>query len=151
MSVKAQETKVLGGTSRDCCQNIPGVGRKTSHKKLCSKCGCYTDFSMLRWETVPKSQNPTRNHVIWVKSIMCKWTRPFWGTDWRRSPKALPRPRQPLYAVPRFREPKSACRVTAFCEMLSQYPQSAFQGFSGGGWGVSSSLRPKPSASICPV
>ena len=31
-----------------------------------------------------------------------------------------------------------------FCEMLSQYPQSAFQGFSGGcrGW-VSSSLRPK--------
>ena len=34
--------------------------------------------------------------------------------------------------------------------MLSQYPQSAFQGFSGVA-GVSSSLRPKPSASICSV
>ena len=39
----------------------------------------------------------------------------------------------------------------AFCEMLSQYPQSAFQGCRGSPGGVSSSLRPKPSASICSV
>ena len=39
----------------------------------------------------------------------------------------------------------------AFCEMLSQHPQSAFQGLSGGRRGFSSSLRPKPSASICSV
>ena len=39
------------------------------------------------------------------------------------------------------------------CEMLSQYPQSPFQGFFGGlpGGMSSSSLRPKPSASICSV
>ena len=35
-----------------------------------------------------------------------------------------------------------------FCEMLSQYPQSAFQGSGRVAGGVSSSLRPKPSASI---
>ena len=38
----------------------------------------------------------------------------------------------------------------AFCEILSHYPRSAFQGLCGGHQrGVSSSLRPKPSASIC--
>ena len=37
------------------------------------------------------------------------------------------------------------------CEMLSQYPQSAFQGSPRVAGGVSSSLRPKPSASICSV
>ena len=30
-----------------------------------------------------------------LDSGMCKWTRPFWGTDCRRSPKAFPWPRQP--------------------------------------------------------
>ena len=34
----------------------------------------------------------------------------------------------------------------AFCEMLSQYPRSAFQGFCGVARG---GQRPKPSASIC--
>ena len=38
-----------------------------------------------------------------------------------------------------------------FCEVLTQYPQSAFQGLSGVARGVSSSLRHKPSASICLV
>ena len=45
--------------------------------------------------------------------------------------KAFPRLKQPLFAVPALRELESACRVS-LCEMLSQYPQSAFQGFSEG-------------------
>ena len=43
----------------------------------------------------------------------------------------------------------SFCSVSTFCEMLSQYPQSAFLGFAGGEF--SGSLQPKPSASICSV
>ena len=40
----------------------------------------------------------------------------------------------------------------AFCEILSQYPRSAFGGaLRGSPEGVSSSLQPKPSASICSV
>ena len=46
------------------------------------------------------------------KSIMCKWTRPFWGTDCRRAPKASSRPRQPLFAAPAWRELESACGVS---------------------------------------
>ena len=61
-------------------------------------------------------------------SIMCKWMRPFWGTDCRRSPKSRA---SPLFAVPASRELESAGTMR-FYEILSQYPQSAFQGFSGG-------------------
>ena len=47
---------------------------------------------------------------------MCKWTRrPFWGTDCRR-------------------ESLKVLVGLAFCEMLSQYPRSAFQGLCGGHW-----------------
>ena len=31
----------------------------------------------------------TSQHSRCIKSIMCKWTRPFWGTDCRRSPESL--------------------------------------------------------------
>ena len=46
------------------------------------------------------------------KSTMCKWTRPFWGQIAGGHPRASPRPRQPLFAVPALRELKSACRVS---------------------------------------
>ena len=45
-----------------------------------------------------------------LESIMCKWTRPFWGDRIAGShPKAFPRPRQPLSAVLALRELESAC------------------------------------------
>ena len=50
------------------------------------------------------------------------------GQTARGDPKTFPRLKQPLFAVPALREPESACRVSIFCKMLSQYPQSAFQG-----------------------
>ena len=52
-----------------------------------------------------------------------------------------------------LRELESTREGWTFCEMLSQRPQSAFQGFSWGGQGgwFSSSLRPNPYASICSV
>ena len=73
------------------------------------------------------------------------------GHIWCRIlPEASPLLEQPLFAVPALRELESACRVS-ICEMLSQYPQSAFRGSPRVAGGVSSSLRPKPSASICSV
>ena len=46
------------------------------------------------------------------QSTMCKWTRPFWGTDCQRSPpKAFPRLGLPLFAVLALRELESACTV----------------------------------------
>ena len=47
-----------------------------------------------------------------VLSIMCKWTRPFWGTDCWRAPESLSSARQPLFTVPALRELESACRVS---------------------------------------
>ena len=49
------------------------------------------------------------------------------------------------WALPALRELESACRVS----ILWQYPQSAFQRFSGVVGGLSSSSRPEPFASIC--
>ena len=89
------------------------------------------------------------SHGIPRGSTPSKWTRPFWGTDCRRSPKSL------LKAFPRLKSLQcQRLRVLAglvFREMLSQYPQSACQGSPRVAGGVSSSLRPKPSASICSV
>ena len=45
--------------------------------------------------------------------------------------KPPPWPRQPLFAVPALRELEMLAGL-AFCEMLSQYPRSAFQGLCGG-------------------
>ena len=51
-----------------------------------------------------------------MNSIMCKWTRPFWGQTAEGDPKAFPRPRNPLFAVPALRELASACRVSILCD-----------------------------------
>ena len=50
------------------------------------------------------------------------------------STKAFPRARQRRFAVPALRELEVLAGLS-FCEMRSQYPQSAFQGFSRGRWG----------------
>ena len=49
-----------------------------------------------------------------ASSTMCKWTRPFWGTDCRRAPKASKtfRPRQPPFTAPALRDLESAWRVS---------------------------------------
>ena len=62
-----------------------------------------------------------------LESIMCKWTRPFWGTDCRRSPKSLSSAQAASLCsagIERARE----CLQGYHFEMLSQYPQSAFYG-----------------------
>ena len=65
---------------------------------------------------------------------------------------AFPQLKEPLFAVPALRELKfKVLAGLVFCEMLSQYAQSAFQGSPRVHGRVSSSLRPKPSASICSV
>ena len=46
------------------------------------------------------------------RSRMCKWTRPFWGTDCWRAPKSLFLSRQPPFAGPALRELESACRLS---------------------------------------
>ena len=66
------------------------------------------------------------------KSIMCKWPRPFWGTDCQRAPKSLCSAQVALFAVPALRSQSSKVLAgSAFCEMPSQYPRSAFQGLCG--------------------
>ena len=54
-----------------------------------------------------------------IISVMCKWTRPFWGTDCQRPPKASFRPRQPCFAAPALRELESACRVSIFWDAVT--------------------------------
>ena len=65
---------------------------------------------------------------VFVFSMMCKWTRPFWGTDCRRAPKSLS---SAHFAGPDWESSKVLAGLALF-EMLSQYPQSAFQGLCGG-------------------
>ena len=73
-------------------------------------------------------------------SIPSKWTRPFWGTGCRRCPKSLSSAQaQPLFAVPALRELEVLAGLV-FCEMPSQYSQSAFQG---------SHRIPEGSAPVC--
>ena len=84
-------------------------------------------------------------------STICKWTRPFWGTDCRRSPKSLSSAQAASLLQCQHWESSKVLAGFAFCEMPSQYPQCAFQGLSGVPRRVSSSLRAKPSASICSV
>ena len=45
-------------------------------------------------------------------SIMCKWTRPFWGTDGRRSPKSLSSAQAASLCSAGLRELESACRLS---------------------------------------
>ena len=65
--------------------------------------------------------------------------------------KTFPRLKPPLLQCQHWESAKVLAGLV-FCEMLSQYSQSAFQGSPRvAGGGVSSSLRPKLSASICSV
>ena len=83
-------------------------------------------------------------------SVMCKWTRPFWGDRLSEgTQKPLFGPGNPPFAALALRELKSACRVSIFRDAVT-VPTVCFQGFCGGSpEGVSSSSRPKPSASMC--
>ena len=74
-----------------------------------------------------RSQGGRKSAMGRVMFLETKWTRPFWGTDCWRAPKASPRPRQPPFAAPALRARKRFAGL-AFFEMLSQYPQAAFQG-----------------------
>ena len=59
---------------------------------------------------------------------------------------------KPFVGLSSLSESSKVFAGLVLCEMLSQYPLAAFQGFWGAGpEEVSSSLRPKPSASICSV
>ena len=65
---------------------------------------------------------------VQFKSIMCKWTRPFWGTDCRRAPKSLSSAQATLLCSSKHWESSKVLAGLAFCEMRSQYPWSAFRG-----------------------
>ena len=51
----------------------------------------FFDLWKCRAATAPKWERINRGKLKYppVYSIMCKWTRPFWGTDCRRAPKSL--------------------------------------------------------------
>ena len=75
----------------------------------------------------------SRNSQIPIWSTMCKWTRPFCGTD---CPEVTQKPflgPGSLSFQCRHWESLKVLAGLAFCEMLSQYAQSAFQGLSGVG------------------
>ena len=75
-----------------------------------------------------------------LESIMCKWTRPFWGTDCRRAPKGLPRLRQPLFAARALIELDSACRVSILLRCCRSTHGLLFRALRRSLEGVSSSL-----------
>ena len=87
----------------------------------------------------------SRNFVVMAQApLECVNGRGrFGGQTAGGHPKAFPRPTQPLFAVPAWRELESACKW-ACCETLSQYPQSAFQGFSGVARGSAAVCDPNP-------
>ena len=58
-------------------------------------------------------------------SIMCKWTRPFWGTDCRRAPKSL----SSAQAAPPCGKSSKVLAGLAFCE----YPRPGSAGVTRGG------------------
>ena len=62
---------------------------------------------------------------------MCKWTRPFWGADCRRSPKSLSWVQAASLCNAGIERARKLLAGRAYCEMLSQYPLSALQEFSG--------------------
>ena len=75
------------------------------------------------------------------------------GTDCRRSPKSLSSAQAASLCSARIEKTRTCLQGDHFVRCCHRIPPSAFQGFSGlaGAGGVSSSLRPKPSASICLV
>ena len=59
---------------------------------------------------------------------MCKWTRPFWGTDCWRAPTSLSSAQAAPPCSAGIERARKVLAGLAFCEMLSQSPRSAFQG-----------------------
>ena len=83
----------------------------------------------------------------WHFSTMCKWMRPFWGTDCRSSPKSLSSAQANSLCSADIERARKFVRCyhsthSLLCKVLRGSP---------GERGVSSSLRPRPSASICSV
>ena len=67
--------------------------------------------------------------TLLIYSIMCKWTRPFWGTDCRRAPKSLSSAQAaPFFAVPALRDLESACRVRSTNGLLFGGPAGVTRG-----------------------
>ena len=69
----------------------------------------------------------------------------------RGHPKASPRPRQLPFLAPALRELESACRVSIFRDAVTVRTVCFSGALRRSPEGVSSSLRPKPPASICSV
>ena len=65
-------------------------------------------------------------------SIMCTWTRPFWGNRLpERIQKPFLSPGSPSLQC-QYQESSKVLAGLAFCEMVSQYSRSVFQGLCGG-------------------
>ena len=58
--------------------------KSLNHSQPLSRQGCF-----IRWVSCLGLVHPELSFCGPVSSIMCKWTRPFWGTDCRRAPKSL--------------------------------------------------------------
>ena len=95
-------------------------------KLLSDRPFCNVPFTIEKMLT--SQTRPPRNPEI--KSTMCKWTRPFWGTGCRRSPKSLSSAQAASLCSAGIESSKVLAGL-AFCEMPSQYPLSAFQALSG--------------------
>ena len=84
-------------------------------------------------------------------STMCKWTRPFWGTDCRRAPKSLSLTQAAPLCSACTERARKCLKVSHFAKCRNSAHGLLFRGSAGSPEGVSSSLRPKPSACICSV
>ena len=65
-------------------------------------------------------------------SRMCKWMRPFWGTDCRRARKSLSSAQAAPLCSAGIETARECLQGEHSLEMLSQYPRSVFQGFCAG-------------------
>ena len=90
---------------------------------------------------------PRMQHV----SIMCKWTQPFLWTDCQRSPKSLSSAQTASLCTASMDRVRKCLRVDSIYWDAVTVPTVCFSGVVRGrqGGGVSSRLRPTPSASMC--
>ena len=87
-------------------------------------------------------------------SIVCKWTRPFWGIDCWRWPKSLSLAQAAslcsacIERTQKCLQGVCVCAHFVRCCQSTQYPQSAFQGvfrgLPGGGGGSAAACDPNP-------
>ena len=79
---------------------------------------------------------------------MCKWTQPFWGTDCRRSSKSLSSAQAASLCSAGIERAGKCLQGVSMLRDAVTVPTVCFPGVLRGCRG-GSSLRPKPSASIC--